>query len=94
LYALLLAGSVVAWLIWRTTILHLIARLIGLNPVNASIYAVSMIVLGLGLFVLVIAAEPYLRTGVKRGQLVSRFARLALPLLAAGLLGLLLGIWL
>ena len=71
----------------------MIATWIGLSSVNGSIYAVSMIVIGLGLFMLVIAAEPYLRNGVKRGQLMHRFVRVALPVAAAGLLGVLLGMW-
>jgi hypothetical protein len=91
LYALLLVGSVVTLLIWRVTILLMIATWIGVSSVNGSIYAVSMIVIGLGLFMLVIAAEPYLRNGVKRGQLMRRFVRVALPVAAAGLLGVLLG---
>ena len=93
LYGLLLVCSVVTLLIWRVTILLMIATWIGVSSVNGSIYAVSMIVIGLGLFMLVIAAEPYLRNGVKRGQLMHRFVRVALPVLAASLLGLLLGIW-
>jgi hypothetical protein len=93
LYALLIVLSVVTLLIWRVTILLMISTLIGLSSVNGSIYAVSMIVIGMGLFMLVIAAEPYLRNGVKRGQLVHRFVRVVLPVLAVGLLGLLLGIW-
>ena len=93
LYALLLAGSVVTLLIWRVTILLMIATWIGQSSVNASIYAVSMIMIGLGLFMLVIAAEPYLRNGVKRGLLMHRFMRVALPVVAAGLLGLLVGFW-
>ena len=93
LYVLLFVGSVVTLLIWRVTILVMITTLIGLSPVNGSIYAVSMIVIGLGLFMLVIAAEPYLRNGVKRGQLMHRFVRVALPVAAAGLLGLLLTSW-
>ena len=91
LYALLLAGSVVTLLIWRVTILLMIATWIGVSSVNGSIYAVSMIVIGLGLFMLVIAAEPYLRNGVKRGQLLRRFVRVALPVAATGLLGMLVG---
>jgi hypothetical protein len=93
LYGLLLVGSVVTLLIWRVTILLLIATWIGVSSVNGSIYAVSLIVIGLGLFMLVIAAEPYLRSGVKRGQLMRRFVRVALPVAAAGLLGVLLGMW-
>ena len=93
LYILLLVGSVVTLLIWRVTILLMIATWIGVSSVNGSIYAVSMIVIGLGLFMLVIAAEPYLRNGVKHGQLMRRFVRVALPVAAAGLLGVLLGMW-
>jgi hypothetical protein len=91
LYVLLLVCSVVTLLIWRVTILLMIATWIGASSVNGSIYAISMIVIGLGLFMLVIAAEPYLRNGVKRGQLMRRFVRVALPVAAAGLLGVLLG---
>jgi hypothetical protein len=93
LYVLLLMGSIVTLLIWRVTILLMIATWIGLSPANGSIYAVSMIVIGLGLFMLVIAAEPYLRNGVKRGQLMHRFVRVGLPVAAAGLLGVLLTSW-
>ena len=93
LYGLLFVCSVVTLLIWRVTILLMIATWIGLSPANGSIYAVSMIAIGLGLFMLVIAAEPYLRNGVKRGQLMHRFVRVALPVAAAGLLGVLLGMW-
>jgi hypothetical protein len=93
LYVLLLVGSIVTLLIWRVTILLLIATMIGLSPANGSIYAVSLIVLGIGLFMLVIAAEPYLRNGVKRGQLMYRFARVALPVIIASMLGLLLSSW-
>ncbi len=93
LYVLLLVGSVVTLWIWRVTILLMIATWIGVSSVNGSIYAVSMIVIGLGLFMFVIAAEPYLRNGVKRGQLMRRYVRVALPVVAVGMLGLLLGIW-
>jgi hypothetical protein len=93
LYALLLMGSIVTLLIWRVTILLFIITMIGLSPANGSIYAVSLIVIGIGLFMLVIAAEPYLRNGVKRGQLMHRFARVALPVVIASMLGLLLSSW-
>jgi multisubunit Na+/H+ antiporter MnhB subunit len=93
LYALLLVCSIVALLIWRVTILLMIITLIGSSPANGSIYAVSLIAIGIGLFMLVIGAEPYLRNGVKRGQLMRRFVRVALPVVAVGMLGLLLGSW-
>jgi hypothetical protein len=90
-YALLLALDVVVLLIWRVTILVLIGALVGPGSVNSAIYDFSMVVLGLGLFGLIIAAEPYLRNGVKQGRLLYRAARVAVPLALFGLLGLLLG---
>ena len=94
LYALLLALDIAVLLIWRVTILVLIAAFIGPSPANSGIYEFSLVVLGIALFGLIIAAEPYLRNGVKQGQLLYRFARLAVPLGLFGLLGVLLGIWL
>jgi hypothetical protein len=94
LYALLLALDIAVLLIWRVTILVLIATFIGSSPVNSGIYDFSLVVLGIALFGLIIAAEPYLRNGVKQGRLLYRSARLALPLGLFGMLGLLLGMWL
>jgi hypothetical protein len=93
-YALLLALDIAVLLIWRVTILVLIATFIGPSPANSSIYDFSLVVLGIALFGLIIAAEPYLRNGVKQGRFLYRFAQLAVPLGLFGLLGLLLGIWL
>ena len=94
LYALLLALDIAVLLIWRVTILVLIATFIGPSPANSAIYGFSLVVLGIALFGLIIAAEPYLRNGVKQGRLLYRSARLALPLGLFGMLGLLLGMWL
>jgi hypothetical protein len=65
LYVLLLVISVGVLLIWRVTILLLIATFIGSSPANGIIYGCSLVVLGIGLLALVIAAESYLRNGVK-----------------------------
>jgi hypothetical protein len=94
LFALLLVLDIAALLIWRVTILVLLGTFIGPSPANSSIYDFSMVVLGIALFGLIIAAEPYLRNGVKQGRLLYRFARLAVPLGLFGMLGLLLGAWL
>jgi hypothetical protein len=94
LYALLLALDIAVLLVWRVTILVLIGAFIGPSYVNSGIYDFSLVVLGIGLFGLIIAAEPYLRNGVKQGRLLYRFARLALPLGLFAMLGLLLGMWL
>src|SRR5262245_22994102 len=89
-YTLLLALSNAVFLIWRVTILLLIATFVGSNPANRGIYDLSLVVLGIVLFGLIIAAEPHLRTGVKQGRLLQRFARLAIPFCLFGILGLLL----
>jgi putative copper export protein len=48
-----------------------------------------MALLGLGAFILVMAAGPYLRNGMERRQLMRRFRKLAIPLVIAGALALL-----
>jgi hypothetical protein len=53
------------------------------------IYLASMAVLGLGAFILVMAAEPYLRGGLHRQQLMRRFRKLAIPLVIVGAVALL-----
>jgi hypothetical protein len=94
LYSLLLVLDIAVFLIWRVSILVLIATFIGSSPANRGIYDFSLVVLGIVLFGVIIAAESYLRTGVKQGRLLYRFARLAIPLGLFGMLGLLLGMWL
>jgi hypothetical protein len=93
-YSLLLALDIAVLLIWRVTIMVLIATFIGPSPANSGIYDFSLVVLGIALFGLIIAAEPYLRNGLKQERLLYRFVRLAVPLGLFGLLGLLLGMWL
>ncbi len=89
-YFLLLAlGVVVVFMIWRRTIIVLLAAFLADSRWNDFLYLLSMVLLGTGLFILVMAAEPYLRTGVPRCQLLRRFTRLAVPLGLAGLLGVL-----
>ena len=49
--------------------------------------------IGLSLFTLVIAGEPYLRSGMRRRQLRHRFVRLAVPLGILSVFGLVLQTW-
>ena len=53
------------------------------------VYAGTITLLGLGLFIFVMAAEPYLRNGIARRQLLRRFLRLAIPVAIAAVIGLL-----
>ncbi len=93
LFALLLAlGYLVVFVLWPATIIAMLAMLNWHRDTNDLVYLLSMLILGTGLFILVMAAEPYLRNGIRRRQLLKRFVRLAVPVGITGLLGLLLQI--
>ena len=86
---LIIPGTVVVLMIWRSAILAMLAAFMARSQANRLIYLASMTLLGLGLFILVIAAEPYLRNGLERQQLLRRFRKLAIPLVIAGALAVL-----
>jgi hypothetical protein len=86
---LIIPGTVVVFLIWRSAIIAILAAFMARSQANRLIYLASMAVLGLGAFILVMAAEPYLRGGLLRGQLMRRFRKLAIPLVIAGAVALL-----
>jgi hypothetical protein len=88
LYILLILGGVAALImVVRPAILALIVALLGNSQANRIIYLASITLLGLGLFILIMAAEPYLRNGIERRQLLRRFIRIATPVIVAGILG-------
>src|SRR5919202_4809173 len=93
LYALLVVLGVTVLFIWPTTVVALIGAFIGLSEANELIYMLSNLLLGLSLFTLVIAGEPYLRSGIRRRQLRRRFVRLAVPLGILSVFGLVLQTW-
>jgi hypothetical protein len=86
---LIIPGTVAVFLLWRNAILALLAAFMGRSQANRLIYLASMVLLGLGAFILVMAAEPYLRNGMPRKQLMRRFRKLVIPLAIAGALALL-----
>ena len=89
-YVLILAlGVVVVFVIWSQAILIVQAVFFPDSAWNHFLYLLSMVLLGLGVFILVMAAEPYLRTGVPKCQLVKRSVRLLVPLGLLGLVGVL-----
>jgi hypothetical protein len=87
--ALIIPGTVAVFLIWRNAIIALLAAFLQGSQANRLIYLASMALLGLGGFILVMAAEPYLRLGLQRQQLMRRFWKLAIPLVIAAALALL-----
>jgi hypothetical protein len=80
---------VVVFLIWRQAIIIVQAAFFPDSSWNHFLYLLSMVLLGTGLFILVMVAEPYLRTGVPQCQLLKRSIRLLVPLGLLGLLGVL-----
>ena len=90
LYILLIVGGAATlFLVLRPAVLALIVMLLGQSRANRIVYLAAITLLGLGLFILVMAAEPYLRRGLERQQLLPRFVRLAAPVVIAAVLGLL-----
>ena len=79
---MLIVLLVVSSVLWPDTILALIGVTLGATPANRAIFMISLILMGLGSLIVALAAETYLREGVRRGQLVERFLRLALPIVA------------
>ncbi len=86
----LLAASVAVFFSWPTTLKVLLAVL-GLRwEANNLIYVFGMAVIGFILFILVAAAEPYLRGGVERHELARRSLRMGLALGAVWLVGVII----
>ncbi len=93
LFLLLLALSILAFFAWRAAILALIGAFAGRSAANSLLYVGPMTLIGLVLFLIIMAAETYLRTGVERRQLRRRFVRFVTPLIIVVLLAVLLRIW-
>ena len=87
LFTVVLALTVVVFFIWRVALLELISVLNGRSYANRSLYMLGMIGIGIALFTVVMFAEPYLRFGVERRQLLHRFRRVALPLTIIAVVG-------
>jgi hypothetical protein len=87
LYAVLLALSYVVFVIWLHTSSLLIGVAMG-DEARSAGYGLAVLGIGIGLFGVVMIGEPYLRGGVRRGQIRQRFLRLALPLAGTIALGI------
>jgi len=87
LWFVLIALSFLVFSVLKTAALVVIGALDDNTIGIPAVYGAVLIVLGLCLFGVVMAAEYYLRSGVEKRQLRRRFARLALPLVACIVLG-------
>ncbi len=90
LLLLLFVLSILVFFVWRAAVITMIAAFIGTSAANSLLYLGPMTLLGIVLFLVVMAAEAYLRTGVERRQLRRRFTRFAVPLVIAAVVALLL----
>jgi hypothetical protein len=87
-YVLVIALSVVDFLIVRAAAGAIAGYLVRDITLNQLIYAAPQFVFGLVLFALVIGGEPYLRNGVQKGALIGRGLRLIVPLVILGVVGI------
>jgi hypothetical protein len=76
--------------IWQQVIPLLVLAIWGSSNADRLIYDVATIMVGMAVFITLMAAEPYLRTGVRRRELRRRFVRVSVPLITVGVLGMLL----
>lgn len=87
LYLTLLPLSYGVFVVWSQTILLALGVTVEEAQARPFYLGVGLLAVVIGLFFLVLGAEPYLRNGVARKQLRTRFLRLAVPLLVAMVVG-------
>ncbi len=100
LFLVVLALCLLAFVVWRQAIFDLLGATygsgydIGKAYTDATIEQVASLLIGLILFIVVVASEPYLRGGLTLHrhldlrQELRRFTRLALPLAVAIVVGI------
>ena len=82
LYAVLLVVCVVDFAVWQQATLVATALALGQSRAVSAVHGAAVVIGALILFGVAMAAEPYLRSGVRRGELRVRFGRVALGLAA------------
>lgn len=90
LLLVLIIMTIYAFTVWRRAVLAMLAEFLQGNFANTAVFQFSLVLIMMVMFGLVIAAETYLRRGAERFQLTRRFVRIAVPLLAFCILGLVL----
>ncbi|MGI8916583.1 MAG: hypothetical protein ACR2JY_22890 [Chloroflexota bacterium] len=88
LFAVLLFLCYVLFLIWQRTVTQILVRTVQDKYGTTTLLELFIVLLGLILFVVVIASEHYLRVGVERRKLLPRFATVAGSLIGIIALGL------
>jgi hypothetical protein len=80
LFLVVIALALLALDIWRLVLPDIGARFLSNGYVLSGLYAPAVVVLGVALFIVVMASEPYLRMGLEKQRLLHRFGRVAVPL--------------
>jgi hypothetical protein len=80
LYALVLVLSYGLYLVWSQTILLGLGTFVEAPQSIPALWGAGMLLVGIGAYLLVLVAEPYLRNGVQKQQLRRRFLRIAAPM--------------
>jgi hypothetical protein len=88
LYALILALSYAVFVIWSQTILLALGAFVDGAQAIPALWGAGLVFIGICAYMLVLVAEPYLRGGVQKRQLRRRFLRIAGPLVAIILVGI------
>ena len=88
LVLVILGVAYLTFVVWAQAILLLVGVTIQPIWVRPGVYGFGIVMGGFALFILLMLTEPYLREGVRRGQLGQRFRRLATILGGFLLLGL------
>jgi len=89
LYAVLVVVAFyAAFLLWPDVVVGLLVVTVDNRYVPRAVYPFFMLLVGLGWFIFLLTALPYLRGGIERQRFWNRFARLAIPLAVIVLLGL------
>ena len=87
LYLVLLPLSYGVFVVWSQAVLLVVGISVEEAQARPFFLGVGLLVIVIGLFFLVLGAEPYLRVGVARKELRARFLRLAIPLVVALVVG-------
>ena len=90
LWLVIVVMSVATLFVVRETVVPLLSLLVGPTQWTQFIILIGTLLSGMVLVVVALGAEPYLRHGLERGQLMRNFAQLAVPLVMACCAGLLI----
>jgi hypothetical protein len=90
LLVVLIALCYATFQVWRITLQLWFISMFGQSYGDQLLYSLLILLIGIVLFVLVIAGEPYLRGGVRRREVLPRFLRLAVPVGIAVAIGLII----